>query len=74
MDNNRIFVICIGIFIIAIFAPITTLYLLEDQNIYDLNRIYLNKLKEGNNKVDNPIIDTIYVKYNGTNYNVSTFD
>ncbi len=74
MDNNRIFVICIGIFIIAIFAPITTLYLLEDQNIYDLNRIYLNKLKEGNNKVNNPIIDTIYVKYNGTNYNVSTFD
>lgn len=75
MKNRTILIMCGAfVFLATIFAPVITLYLLEDSNVYYLNGVTLDIMKEGTNKADNPIINTAFLKYNGTKYDVSTFD
>lgn len=72
--NNYILIICIFVSMALVVAPIVTLYILEDKNIYYLNSVLLTMMKEQDGRSDNAILNTVYAKYNGTKYNIKTYD
>lgn len=74
MKNNYLLILCVICFLIAVFAPIITLYFLEDKNVQYLNSVSLSMMKEENKSYDNAIINMTYARYNNNKYNVDTTD
>ncbi len=68
----------IGIFTIIVIAsliiPKIALFLLEDRNIDKLYKTNANMLQANNIKNEDVLIKTIYSKYNGEKYSISTSD
>lgn len=72
--NNYLVMVCVLCFLLLVFAPIITLYFLEDKNVQYLNSVSLSMMDTGNKIYDNAIINMIYARYNNNKYNVDTTD
>ena len=74
MKNKFIIGLFVLIVILSLITPKIALFLLEDNRIDKIYKSNANILQESNTKDEAVLIKTIYSKYNGERYSISTSD